>query len=90
MGNFFKKDSVVTGLVVSLGSEIVSAVLIVAGIYIAGESFCEHVRWMGGAFIAPVLLLRYYAKKQSFPTITKTIIVVLFLSFVVYMFFVLR
>lgn len=88
MSVFFKQNKPITGIVVTLGSEVAVVVLLYAGLLIAGISPIEHLRWFGGCFIPPVLLLRYYAKKRDCPVVTKTIIITLFITFMAFMFIV--
>ena len=86
MKDFFRRNSVVLGVVVTLGSEAIVALLLWLGLTIAGISPMEHIRWFGGCFIPPVLLLRHYAKKKEYPVVTKTIIITLFITFLAFMF----
>lgn len=86
MDSFFKTDKPLTGIVLALGSEIAVAVLLWIGLAIAGIGATEHLRWFGGCFIPPVLLLRYYAKKKEYSTVTKTIIITVFVTFLLFMF----
>lgn len=74
----------VLGVVVTLGSEAIVALLLWMGLTIAGISPMEHIRWFGGCFVPPVLLLRYYAKKKEYPVVTKTIIITLFVTFIAF------
>lgn len=76
----------VLGVVVTLGSEAIVALLLWLGLTISGLSPMEHLRWFGGCFIPPVLLLRHYAKKKDCPVVTKTIIITLFITFLAFMF----
>lgn len=84
----FKKNSIFTGILVALGSEVAVIVLLYIGLIIAGVSPADHLRWFGGCFIPPVLFLRYYAKQKDYPLVTKTIIITLFITFITFMFFV--
>ena len=86
--DFFKHDKPMTGIVVTLGSEVAVIVLLWIGLTVAGITPSEHLRWFGACFIPPILLLRYYAKKKDCPTVTKTIIITLFVTFIVFMFLV--
>lgn len=74
----------------TLGSELIVALLLWAGLKIAGISPSEHLRWFGGCFVPPLLLLRYYAKSGTMAMSTKAAIVVLFVTFILFMFFVLK
>ena len=90
MNSFFQKDSVFIGVVVTLGSELAVALLLYVGMTIAGVSVADHVRWFFAVFIVPVLLLRYYVKKKNSPVVMKTIITLLFLTFLIFMVYVFR
>lgn len=85
MNNLFHQDRIWVGLVVALGSELLTALLLWAGLAIAGVPAAEHLRWFAAIFVAPVLLLRHYAKLQQLPTVTKTVATVLFVTFVLFM-----
>ncbi len=85
MKDFFQQDRIVTGLVAGLGSEIVSAVLIWLVLTLLSEPVEAKLRIFAAVFIVPVLVLRYYAKGHQHPVVTKTLIVVLFLTFISFM-----
>ncbi|MBQ9418429.1 MAG: hypothetical protein IJU19_07630 [Bacteroidales bacterium] len=86
MKQYFTQDKSSVGIAVGLGIEAVYALLLTAVLLIVGESPAEHVRWYGGGFILLILVLRYYAKGQAHLKVVKSIIVVLFVSFVVFIF----
>lgn len=86
MKGFFKQDSVFLGLLLTLGSELLTAALLWAGLYIAGEPIETHMRWFAVSFVIPIFILRYFARKKSHPVVTKTIIISIFVSFVAFMF----
>lgn len=85
MNNFFMKDDIVTGIVVGLGSLIGCAALLTLGLLATNTPVENHLRWYGGIFIVLLLLLRYYVKLQK-STIVKSLIVILFLSFIIFMY----
>ena len=84
---FFKRDEVVVGLVAGLGSEVGYIVALTIGLLVAGEAPLAHARWYGGMFIALILVLRHYAKRGENLKVTKTLIVVLFATFIAFMFY---
>ena len=90
MKKFFHQDKVIVGLVAGLGSELLLALLLTFGLLIAAESPAAHIRWYAGVFIGPLLVLRYYSKQKSWLSVTRTLIVVLFVSFVAFMYCLLR
>ena len=71
MKDFFRKDSMWLGLATGLGSAALTAVLLWIGIVVAGEQPSAHLRWFGACFVAPVLLLRHYAKAGKYPVTVK-------------------
>lgn len=83
--DFFNKNTVIVGLVTGLGSLLLTALLLSAGLLIAGESFLAHLSWYAGCFIPPLLIMRYYVKLQHSITI-KTMMTTIFVTFIVFMF----
>lgn len=81
---FFLQDKVSVGLIAGLGSMAVTALLLTAGLLLAGESVEAHMRWYGAIFIPLILLVRYYVKCQL-SVVTKTLFVLLFLFFIAFM-----
>ena len=90
MKEFFHQDKVIVGIIAGLGSELLLALLLTIGLVIAGEVPIDHIRWYAGVFVAPLLLLRYYSKQKSWLRVTRTLIVVLFVTFVAFMFYLLK
>ena len=90
MKKFFHQDKVSVGIIVGLGSELLLALLLTVGLIIAGESPTEHIRWYAGVFIAPMLALRYYSKQKSWLRVTRTLIVILFVTVVAFMFYLIK
>lgn len=87
MKRFFQSDSAIAGLVAGLGSELVSALLLWLALCIAGQPVSGHERWFGVCFVAPLLILRAYARNKKYPGTTKALIVTFFVSFLLFMFF---
>lgn len=90
MKEFFHQDKVIVGIIAGLGSELLLALLLTIGLVIAGEVPIDHIRWYASVFVAPLLLLRYYSKQKSWLRVTRTLIVVLFVTFVAFMFYLLK
>lgn len=82
---FLSQDTPLVGLVAGLGSLILTALIITAGLLIANLPVGEHLRWFAGCFVPPLLIMRYYVKLQK-STIVKTLIVLIFLLFIAFMF----
>ena len=83
----FSKDSILTGILLSLGSELAVAILLSVGLLVAHQSIVQHLSWYAACFLPPILLLRHFARTQEHPLVTKTIATVLFLSFIPFMYF---
>lgn len=83
---FFLKDSIATGLLTGLGSLLLMALLLTAGILIANEPVDAHLSWYAGCFIPPLLIMRFYIKLQKTVTV-KTIMVLLFVTFIPFILF---
>lgn len=89
MKRFFTQDKISVGLVAGLGSELLFCLLLAAGLLLAGEGIADHIRWFGGMFIPILLILRAYAKSRQYLTVTKTLIIIFFVTFVAFMFYLL-
>ena len=84
------KSSIFRGLLFGLGSEIVVALLLWAGLAIANVSPLEHISWFGACLLPPLFMIRFFLKKSPDILLVKTLIVILFVSTLVFCFFVLR
>ena len=89
MKQFLQQDSVTVGLIVGLGSITAATLLLTLGLLIAGEPAVDHLQWYAGCFVPPLLLLRYYIKQQR-ATVVKTLMTLIFLSFIPFMFILFR
>ena len=90
MKKILHKDSIALGIVATLLSELLCAVLVWIVIVIAQIPVAENARWFAIAFVPPLLLLRYYAKIQDYPTTLKSVITTFFVTFVVFMWVMLK
>jgi hypothetical protein len=90
MKKFFAQDKVIVGIVAGLGSEIGFCIALSIGLLIAGEPIMAHVRWFGGMFIPMILVLHHYAKGRTQLRVTKTLIVIFFVTFLAFMFYILK
>lgn len=86
---FFSQDSVLVGLVAGLGTEIGFAILLTIGLMVAGEPPMEHIRWYGGMFVCLLLVLQRYVKRRMLH-VTKTLIIILFVTFLVYIVYIIK
>lgn len=90
MKKFFEQNKVIVGIVAGIGSMLGFAIALTIGLMIAGEPVGAHIRWYGGMFIPLLLVLRHYAKRREQLTVTRTLIVLLFLTFLAFMFYLLQ
>ena len=84
-----ERDTIATGLLLGLGAIIATAALLTLGLLVAGQPLGSHLRWYAACFVPPLLLLRYVIKLQCI-TITKTLIITLFLTFIPFMAYLIR
>lgn len=82
---FFSKDTVTVGVVAAVGSEALCALLLWIGLLIAGQPIVPHLRWFAICIVPPLLCLRFFAKKRRQATVVKTVITVIFVTFIVFM-----
>lgn len=87
--HFLHSDTATTGIVVGLSVLVLGSLLLTAGLLIAGQPACDHLRWYGGVFVVQILVLRYYVKLQK-TTVVKSLIILLFVTFLLYMFLLFR
>jgi RsiW-degrading membrane proteinase PrsW (M82 family) len=90
MKELLHKDSIILGIVATLVSELLCAALVWIVIAILQVPFAENARWFAIAFVPPLLLLRYYAKVQDYPTTLKAVITTFFVTFVIFMWVMLK
>lgn len=90
MSAFLKNDTTIGGVVITLGSEIVAALLVWLGLILFGTGVDGNIRWFAIAFVPPLLLLRHFSKRKDHPATTKSIIIVFFVSFIIFMFVLLK
>lgn len=90
MKKFFAQDKPIVGIVAGLGSELGFCVVLAIGLLVAGEPIMPHVRWFGGMFIPLILVLHHYAKEGKQLRVTKTLIVVFFVTFMAFMIYLLK
>lgn len=90
MKKFFAQDKPIVGIVAGLGSELAFCITLTIGLLIAGEPVMAHVRWFGGMFIPLILVLHHYAKGRTQLRVTKTLIVILFVTFLAFIIFIFK
>ena len=87
---FFKQDTVWVGLLAGLGSLLAGGLLVAVVFALTGITWEEHARWFGFAFLPLLLILRTYAKRKEQLTVTRTLITVLFVTFLAFMVFLIK
>lgn len=83
---FLHKNQISTGVIVGLGLEIIGGFLLWVGLSAANIPIAANLRLFAAIFILPLLALRYYVKKTQHNVIIKTLMVLLFVTFIAYMF----
>lgn len=90
MKKLLHKDSFALGVVATLLSELLCALLVLVVIVILQVPIAEGARWFAIAFVPPLLLLRYYAKVQDYPMTLKAAITTFFITFVIFMWIIMK
>jgi len=90
MKELLQKDSILIGIIATLASEILCALVVWGVILVTHTPIAENVRWFAICFVPPLLLLRYYAKKRDYPTTLKSVITTFFITFVAFMWVMLK
>lgn len=85
MKKLLNQDSIAVGAIAALLSEVLCGLLIFLIMLIPGVGIAEHMRWFAAAFVPPLLLVRYYAKASEYPMALKASITTLFITFVAFM-----
>lgn len=87
MKKIINRNSYLAGALFAVISEVLCAALIFIVTIIVGR---YDMRWFAAAFVPPLLLLRYYAKEKSYPCTLKAVITTFFITFVAFMWFMLK
>ena len=90
MKKLLYQDSITLGIIATLLSELLCAALVWAVIALLRQPIAECARWFVVAFVPPLLLLRHYAKVKDYPTTLKAVITTFFVTFVVFMWLMLK
>ena len=90
MKKLLHKDSIALGVVATLLSEMLCALLVLVVIIILQVPIAEGARWFAIAFVPPLLLLRYYAKILEYPMTLKAVITTFFVTFVIFMWIIMK
>lgn len=84
------RNSIAVGIIATLLSEVLCALLIFLILLIPAIGMDGHIRWFAAAFVPPLLLVRHYAKAIEYPMALKASITTLFLTFVSFMWVMLK
>jgi hypothetical protein len=90
MKKLLHTNSVAIGIVATLILEILSAAIVWLVLVLLHQPIAENARWFVICFVPPLLLLRYYAKIKDYPTTLKSVITAFFVTFVIFMWVMLK
>lgn len=90
MKKLLNQDSITVGIIATLVSELLCALLIWLLLLVIGLPMAEHARWFAAALVPPALLLRYYAHQKDYPLTLKAVITTFFVTVVLFMWFLLK
>lgn len=90
MKKFLNHDSITFGVLIVLVTELITAGLLLLGLVVFASPVEEHLRWFAVAFLPAILMLRYYAKIKECPTTLKSAVSTLFVTFVIFMWYLLK
>ncbi|MBQ6727293.1 MAG: hypothetical protein IJQ89_12080 [Bacteroidales bacterium] len=85
-----KKDNALFGVLVCLGSIIVTALVVIAVFVFFKIPFMGNMKYFLAAFVPAIVLLRYYAKNLQFMHTSKAIMITLSLVLVAFIVFLVR
>ena len=90
MKKLLNKNSITLGVVATLLSELLCALLLWLILLAIGLPIAEHVKWFAIALAPPALLLRYYAHEKDYPLTLRAVITTFFVTVVLFMWFLLK
>ena len=85
-----KKDNALFGVLVCLGSIIVTALVVLAVFVVLKLPFYGNMKYFLTAFVPAIVLLRYYTKKLQFMQTSKAMVITLFVLIVAFIVFLVR
>lgn len=88
MKQLLNRNSIPYGILITLISEIATAAILWLVLVIIGIPI--QLRWFAAAYLPAILILRYYAKEKLYPDTLKAMITTLFVTFVAFMWFLLK
>ena len=87
MKKFFGQDKILVGIVEGAGCIVAGALVIALVLLAMGYPIDYNIRWYGGVFVPLAFLLHYNARKKQL-NVTRTLIVILFVTFIAFMLFI--
>ena len=90
MKKLLNKDGYAWGAMLCVASEVLCGLLLWIVLWVAGLDVRAYVRWFAVAFVPALLLLRYYAREKEYPASLRAAIVTFFVTFVAFMWFLLK
>jgi|GEM_PF-1755621 hypothetical protein len=84
-----KKDSFVLGIVLAIGSLIISALILLVAMYIIGKDYTDDRKIFIFSFVLPILLMRQYFKNKILNT-AFSILFVLLITMILFFVWLLR
>ncbi|MBQ7062203.1 MAG: hypothetical protein IJM88_02805 [Bacteroidales bacterium] len=84
------KSPVVRGLLIGLGSEAAVALLLWVVLRVAGLPIAAHLSWFGACLVPPLLMVRHYVKREGRSPLVKTLITILFVTTILYIYLLLQ
>jgi RsiW-degrading membrane proteinase PrsW (M82 family) len=90
MKKLLNKDSIAQGVIATLVSELLCALVVWLILVLIHHPVVDNLRFFAVAFVPPALLLRYYAHAKDYPTTLKAVITTFFVTVVLFMWAMLR
>ncbi len=90
MKKLLNKDSIAQGVIATLLSEMLCALLVWLVLVLIHYPVVENLRFFAVTFVPPALLLRYYAHQKVYPTTLKAVITTFFVTVVLFMWVMLK
>lgn len=85
MNKLLDRNSIAAGILLTLASETLCALLLWGVLALLGQDLEAHLRWFAAAFVPPLLLLRHYAHEKDYPLTLRAVIVTFFVTFAAFM-----
>lgn len=86
MKRLLNHNSYAVGALFCLAVELLVGGILWGALMLSGIAPQEHINWFAGIFLLPILMLRYYAHNKGCPMTLKSLVVTLFVTFILYMY----